>query len=222
MDVASAEYFRYGLVVFIILLASVSVHEWAHAFTADRLGDDLPRLQGRVTLNPLAHIDLFGTIIFPLVMIFLPMAMGGGVPLIFGWGRPVQISLPNPKTRMRDDLLITSAGPLSNLLIAILVAVFVGVMLRSCPDCVKANDLLSLVGIVIQINVFLFIFNLLPIPPLDGGHYLKYALGLSEEAFFNLSRWGFLILLVFINLPPFQWLLSRIMAFVYKWVMFFI
>ena len=107
------------IILFLVLIASLSVHEWAHAVSADLLGDPLPRSEGRVTLDPRAHADLLGTIVVPIVMIFL----GPGFSVI-GWGRPVNISLPNPKTRTRDDLLITLAGPLSNIAIAFAVTIF--------------------------------------------------------------------------------------------------
>ena len=101
-------------VLFLVLLASISIHEWAHAVTADRLGDPLPRSQGRVTLDPRSHIDLIGTIVLPMVMIFASPGFA-----VFGWGKPVQVSLPNLKSRKRDDILITLAGPVSNLAIAL-------------------------------------------------------------------------------------------------------
>ena len=107
------------IILFLVLLASLSVHEWAHAITADKLGDPLPRSEGRVTLDPRAHIDPIGTILLPLIMIFASPGFA-----IFGWGKPVRISLPNPKTRKRDDVLITIAGPLSNLLIALIATLF--------------------------------------------------------------------------------------------------
>ena len=102
-------------VLFLVLLASISIHEWAHAVTADRLGDPLPRSQGRVTLDPRSHIDLIGTIVLPMVMIFASPGFA-----VFGWGKPVQVSLPNLKSRKRDDVLITLAGPVSNLAIALI------------------------------------------------------------------------------------------------------
>lgn len=213
MDPATANILRIGSVLFIILVASVSVHEWAHAFAADKLGDSLPRRQGRVTLNPLAHIDLIGTVILPLLMIFSPLITGGGMMFI-GWGRPVEISLPNVKTRMRDDLLITAAGPLSNILIALVVSVLSAVLIRLVPNYVQANQVLDLMLLAIQLNVTLFIFNLIPVPPLDGAHFLKYMINMSEESFHNLSRWGFLIILLLINLGPFRYVLWGTIGFV--------
>ena len=101
------------VILFILLLSSISIHEWAHAWVADKLGDPLPRQQGRVTLDPRSHIDPIGTLLIPFIMIFASPGFA-----IIGWGKPVQISLPNRETKKRDDILITLAGPLSNLSIA--------------------------------------------------------------------------------------------------------
>ncbi|HCR37189.1 MAG TPA: hypothetical protein DIU37_03460, partial [Opitutae bacterium] len=127
MDSLPIDAIRHGLIFYILLVCSVCIHEWAHAFAAHKLGDPLPSAQGRVTLNPLAHIDTVGTVILPLLMIFAPIFLGTGAGLVlFGWGRPVEISLPNPKTRTRDDLIISAAGPLSNLALCLLLAVIGG------------------------------------------------------------------------------------------------
>lgn len=204
MDPSLLNNIRFGLLFYIILVCSVCFHEWAHAFTADKLGDKLPRLQGRVTLNPLAHIDFLGTVVFPLIMIFGPLLFGlnTGFALI-GWGKPVEISLPNRLTRVRDDLLITSAGPFSNLILCLLCALIVPIVYQLDPKA------LTLVQTAIMINAALFVFNLLPIPPLDGGHFLKHAFKMKEETYLNFSRWGFFILLILINIPFFRILLSK-------------
>jgi Zn-dependent protease len=185
------------ILLFLVLLGSLCVHEWAHAITADKLGDPLPRAEGRVTLDPRAHIDPIGTIVLPLIMIFVSPGFA-----IFGWGKPVRISLPNPKTRKRDDVLITIAGPLSNLLIALVTTLFFSTwFLLGFPISDSGLDLFQ---IIVQLNCVLFVFNLMPIPPLDGSHILKNAINMKDETYYNLSRYGFIILLVLINIPPFQ------------------
>ncbi len=198
---------RDGLLLYITLVCSLSIHEWAHAFTADKLNDPLPRYQGRVTLNPLAHMDVLGTVIIPLIMIFAPIVAGGSNMIaLVGWGKPVMISLPNPKTRVRDDLLITSAGPLSNLVLCGLLAIAGGIII---PFSAGAYHFF-LQGIFL--NAALFCFNLIPIPPLDGSHYLKHILKLSQETFMRLSQYGFIILLLLINFPTFRILFSSIIT----------
>lgn len=194
------------IILFVVLLGSLSVHEWAHAITADKLGDPLPRAEGRVTLDPRAHIDPIGTILLPLIMIF-----GAQIFAIFGWGKPVRISLPNPKTRKRDDILITIAGPLSNLLIALLATLFFTIWVAAGLPI--SPSVLNLYKTIVILNCVLFVFNLIPIPPLDGSHILRHAINMKDETYFNLSRYGFIILLVLINLPPFQIFMGSMINF---------
>lgn len=194
---------RSGLLFFIILVCSLCIHEWAHAFVADKLGDDTPRNLGRVTLNPLVHMDLFGTVIFPLVCIFL---LGGG--FLFGWGKPVLVNSSNFKHRRRDDTLVTLAGPGSNLLLALLASIVGGLMFKSDP---RTSEVFML---IIGLNVTLAVFNMIPLPPLDGGQVLRHAVNMSDETFMKISQWGFLVLLVAIWLPPVRWLIMTVMALV--------
>ena len=184
------------LILFLVLVASLSVHEWAHAITADKLGDPLPRSEGRVTLNPLSHIDPVGTFLIPLMVIFLSPGFA-----VFGWGKPVRVSLPNEKTRVRDDLLVTAAGPASNLCIALATACIAGLVLGIGTG---SEQFILLVKKVIFLNCVLFIFNLIPVPPLDGSHFLKHAVRMRDETYAKLSAYGFLILIVLINLPAFR------------------
>lgn len=183
---------RQGLIFYIFLVASLSIHEWAHAYTADKLGDPTPASQGRVTLNPIAHMDLLGTVIFPLLCIFV---LKGG--FLFGWGKPVMVNVSYFRHRVRDDIFTTVAGPASNLALALLAAIIGGLACRFLDP-----SLATLVVSFISINVLLAVFNMIPLPPLDGSRVMRHAVGMSEETFINLSRWSFLILIVAINLPP--------------------
>ena len=183
------------ILLYFILVISICIHEWAHAFSADKLGDPLPRSQGRVTLDPLVHLYLLGTIIIPFVMIFLSPSFA-----ILGWGKPVQLSLPNHKTRTRDDILITLAGPMSNLLLAFLTVLVFGLI----GNFIFLNEsFLQLVATVVNLNCLLFLFNLIPIPPLDGSHILKRVAGMSDITFIKFSRFGIFLLLVLINVTSF-------------------
>lgn len=184
------------IILFILLIASISIHEWAHAWVADKLGDPLPREQGRVTLDPRSHIDPIGTLLLPLVMIFASPGFS-----IIGWGKPVQVSLPNQATKKRDDILITIAGPLSNLSIAIFCSIGFGIAHRVSP---MGEAFLMLFWQSITLNGMLFLFNLIPVPPLDGSHILKNAIGMTDESFLKFSKYGFFILIVLINIPFFQ------------------
>ncbi len=192
---------RNGAILFLVLLASLCIHEWAHAFTADKLGDGTPRRDGRVTLNPAAHIDLLGTIILPLLCIFV---IPGG--FFLAWGRPVMTNPSYYRNPRRDDILVTAAGPGSNLGLALLAAVIGGLASRFDP---RVGELALL---VIQINVFLAVFNLIPLPPLDGGNIMRHVVGMSEETYLRIAQWSFFIFLVLIYLPPVRALISFAMA----------
>jgi Zn-dependent protease len=188
MNLSSAQIYD-ALLAYLIVVASLTVHEWGHARMADRLGDDTPRSQGRVTLNPISHIDLIGTVILPLIGIF------GGIPLI-GWAKPVMINPDNlPKTSQRS--WVTIAGPGMNLIVALLAAAALGLLLRFSPG----NAWSALLGLILQINVALMVFNLLPVPPLDGSKFLMYWFGMSEETYVRFASFGWIILMVLINLP---------------------
>jgi Zn-dependent protease len=179
----------YALLSYLIVVASLTLHEWGHAMMADRLGDDTPRSQGRVTLNPIAHIDLVGTVILPLLGIF------SGFPLI-GWAKPVYINPDNlPKTA--DRAWVTIAGPGMNLILALATTVALALLHRFSPS----SDLRPLLELILRINVGLMVFNLLPVPPLDGSKFLMYWFGMKEETYEQFSRFGWIILMVLINLP---------------------
>ena len=166
-----------------ILLISLTIHEAAHAWTADRLGDPTARRLGRVSLNPLVHIDWIGTVLLPII------AAVSNLPLI-GWAKPVPVSVGNLRHPRRDFMLVAAAGPISNLLQAIAWALVLRVILAA-PD----GDAAYFLQRAVIINLLLMFFNLIPIPPLDGGNVL---LGLLPPPlarhYSQLRQYGFLIL----------------------------
>jgi len=180
--------------LFLILLASLSVHEWAHAWTAEKLGDPTARAMGRVTLNPIPHIDPIGTIIVPA---FFLLFSGGGA--FFAWAKPVPVNSSNFRNPKRDDILVALAGPASNLIIALFIAVFFGLIARFTDP----STFLPLAGQIILINALLMVFNLIPVPPLDGSHVLRHLIGMSETTYMRFSQYGFFILLALLFLTPF-------------------
>ncbi|MEE9429932.1 MAG: site-2 protease family protein [Melioribacteraceae bacterium] len=176
-----------------IFLLSLSIHEYAHALLAYKFGDDTAQKQGRLTLNPLKHIDLVGSIIMPII------AFTSGFMLI-GWAKPVPVDRRNFKNVLKDDAIVSFAGPLSNLIFAIIIY---GIYLvLDSTDLLQSDVLYNILRLGIIFNVFLFCFNLLPIPPLDGSHIIydlfpnKYTAKLQ-----TLGMYGTLILFMFIYSP---------------------
>jgi Zn-dependent protease len=190
---------------FAVLLFSLTVHEMAHAWTADRLGDPTARILGRVTLNPVAHADPIGTVLFPL------LAMVTGAPLI-GWAKPVPVDLRRLRHHERDYVLVAAAGPASNIILAVCAAVILAVMPVS-PDVLGETNtpapLASFLTQMVRLNVLLAVFNLLPIPPLDGGNVLSGLLPRRMAYTFDQIRpYGFLILYAVILTDAFIYLVA--------------
>lgn len=175
---------------FVILLFALSLHEAAHAWVASRLGDQTARMLGRVTLNPAKHIDIFGTLLLPLITLFTS-------GLLFGWAKPTPVNTRNFKQPVRDDILTTLAGPVSNIVIAVVSLLALVIIAKAtptgetvikelvvlgmpAPDLMAASPIVSPLVILfyfgIVLNLFLAAFNLLPLPPLDGSHIIRHFL----------------------------------------------
>ena len=185
---------------------TIIIHEVAHGWMADRLGDPTARLSGRLTLNPIPHIDLYGSILLPLILIMVHS------PFIFGWAKPVPFDPYNLKNPKKDSALISLAGPIANIAVATILAI----IYRFVP-----NQIISgLILLIIQFNVALAVFNLIPIHPLDGGKILIGILPNKEAREFDdfMNRFG-LILLVIIIFPVFGGM-SLISYFLYPTINF--
>ena len=172
------------------LLFAITLHEVAHGWVARQLGDPTAQLMGRLTLNPIKHIDLIGTIIVPTVLLL----MGG---FIFGWAKPVPVTWQNLRNPKRDMALVALAGPMANLLMAFIWALIAKIGFSAGASLGMPGQMLVLMGVFgITINVLLMVLNLLPIPPLDGGRILNSFLpGPLSYKFSRLEPYGFLILL---------------------------
>ena len=183
-----------ALITFGLLIISLSIHEAAHAWTSNRLGDPTAKNLGRITLNPLAHIDWIGTVLFPLI------AYMSNVPLI-GWAKPVPVDIRNLRAPRRDFAIVAAAGPASNLLQAVAAAGILAVAFEPTSMDTAARVLRYFVFL----NVSLAVFNLIPIPPLDGGNMLAGILPEQFARMFDqLRTLGFLLLYVLMFAGVFQ------------------
>lgn len=189
----------------VILLFSVVIHEVSHGYVAERLGDPTARLAGRLTLNPLRHLDMFGSILMPLLL-FLSQS-----PIIFGWAKPVPY---NPTLLVKDfrygPLKVALAGPASNLLIAVIM----GLLLRfTAPFLPEISALL--IGFIVFINILLAVFNLIPLPPLDGSKILTIIL--PRRYAYVFEQFGFAgIFLVLVLLFFFAGIIFNLTAFLFN------
>jgi Zn-dependent protease len=218
METYNAAYFLKALLQLGVLWFSLSLHEFGHAYAADRLGDPTPRMLGRLTISPFAHLDPIGTVLIPLVGVLMPVAR----PFLIGWAKPVPISPVNFRRPGRDEMIVSFAGPGMNFLLVIvfLLTLFVGERmgwLASSEGLMP--QFVHLCWTFILLNLVLGVFNLLPIPPLDGHWILKAVLPARwGDVFARVTPYGFVILLALLFtglldriLTPFLYLLLGVM-----------
>lgn len=206
-----ADIFRI-VVQFAVVLFAISIHESAHAWTANKFGDPTAKLQGRVTLNPIAHIDLIGTIIFPIMLAVI------GAP-VFGWAKPVMVNPYNLRNPRRDGMFISAAGPISNILVSL--GIIFLLLLFSQPILSTTNPTFLLVikiaSYLLMINIFLAVFNLIPIPPLDGSGILAGLLkGEALVMYEKIKPYGFFILVLIIYTHIFDKIANAIFYTLFK------
>lgn len=173
-----------------ILVISIVIHEVSHGYAAYFLGDPTAKYAGRLTLNPIPHIDLFGSIIVPFILSLLP----GG--LMFGWAKPVPVNTYNLRHGKWGEAIVAFAGPLSNLVIAGVSALFIRLSVAGTLPLASAS--MSLLAVIVIVNIVLAVFNLMPIPPLDGSKILYAFLPASSKIRESLERHGFLFVIIFI------------------------
>lgn len=231
--------FAIAIFEFVLLLFSLSVHECAHAWMASRLGDQTARLEGRVTLNPMYHIDPFGTLLFPALVIFGPLVgftfFSG---FIVGWAKPTPVITRNFTKIRRDDNLTTMAGPVANLLLVVLAFLVLVVISFAVPDghaiavitfvsmlrggilALGASSAVQAIAILaslaILINLSLFFFNFFPIPPLDGSRLVRNLLPYNAlQAYDRVPIWVSYLLMFFVGGFILSLLIGPALAIVY-------
>jgi Zn-dependent protease len=219
---------------FVLLLFSLSVHECAHAWMASRLGDQTARMMGRVSLNPMDHVDPVGTLLFPALIIFGPfIGLNFFSGMLVGWAKPTPVITRNFKKIVRDDNLTTLAGPASNLLLVLVaflalaglsvaapdgrllvLSTFLGGIPQNVPSGLQAVVLLCTLAILI--NLSLCFFNLLPIPPLDGSRVLRNMLPYSAvQVYDRVPIWASYLIMIFVGRYLLMALLGPALALVY-------
>lgn len=195
-----------------VLIGSLSVHEAAHAWTANQLGDPTARMLGRLSLNPAVHVDVIGTIVFPLV------ALTTGLPLI-GWAKPVPVDFRYLRHPRRDFAIVAAAGPASNIVLAVAGALILGAF--GGLDAARGGGLLAAVLVQwVLLNVLLAVFNMVPVPPLDGGNVLMGLLPPAGAALVDKLRpYGFLLLYALMLTGVLSAILRPVQRLVLGWLL---
>ena len=218
---------------FVLLIFSLSFHECAHAWVASLLGDQTARLQGRVTLNPMYHVDPIGTLLFPALVIFGPV-FGLHMPImLIGWAKPTPVITRNFRKIVRDDNLVSLAGPASNLILASVATVVLLAFARFAPggpqvalqsflvavgepNIPNANPVAVLASLALIINLSLLFFNLLPIPPLDGSRVVRNLLPYNAaQTYDQISGWVSLLLMMFVGGYVLNMAVTPLLSFVF-------
>ena len=185
-----------GFVFWIGLVVLLTFHEFGHAWMAMKCGDNTARDRGRVSLNPLVHIDLIGTVILPLAMIFLSAAGSGLAAFLVGWAKPVPVDPRNLRSPKLDDILVTLAGPWMNLLLAVVL-----MAMARASMAWELGAAVELCQRMARLSLALCFFNMLPIPPLDGSQVVRVLINMSYEVYARIAQWGFVILIVVLQIP---------------------
>jgi Zn-dependent protease len=201
----------------IVFLFAISVHESAHAWMANRCGDPTARMLGRITLNPIKHIDLFGTVLLPLVALLAHMP-------VLGWAKPTPVDPRNFRNKVRDDILTAIVGPISNFLVAAAATAVLVVIEVTSPMgravilgqvSMESNSILVPLCLLLYelmvINVVLAVFNLIPVPPLDGSHVVRHFLPAATLRVYDTVGWVGLLALVFFGGPYLGRLLNPVL-----------
>ncbi|MEY4386503.1 MAG: hypothetical protein RLY20_1786 [Verrucomicrobiota bacterium] len=183
-----------GLLRWLALVILFTFHEFGHAWMAMKCGDNTARDEGRVSFNPLVHLDIIGSVVMPLVMFLSPYSAGR---FLLGWARPVPVNLNNLRNPRIDDVYVTFAGPWLNVIVAV-----VCVGLARIGIAVGSINMTYYCFEVAEMSMMLFFFNLLPIPPLDGSRIMRVVIGMSYDTFADLSRYGYIMIILVMQARP--------------------
>ncbi len=190
------------LIRYIGLVVLLSFHEWAHAWTALKCGDDTAKREGRVSFSPLVHICPIGTVVMPILGFVLSGTALGA--FVIGWAKPVPVNPSNLRQPRIDDTLIAIAGPMMNLLL--------GAVLVACAKAAALAGSTAARDVCVQfaaLSLFLCFFNMLPVPPLDGSHVVKNIVRMPWEVYLRLAQFGFIAVIIVIQFPAVTQFLSR-------------
>lgn len=212
MDVANLV--SHLIIYMVVLLLAISAHEAGHAWMSHKFGDDTAYMLGRVTLNPVAHTDPIGTLLIPIIAFILGSMGGalGSIPLI-GWGKPTPVNPRNWTNYKLANVMVSIAGVLANLILLIIGFIAAKIMMTQGFQVLdffgySKNPLAILVGNMMLLNLSLFVFNLLPFPPLDGSKILSTFLPRSAQPILELlEQYGFLILMFLVYIGVFRWVI---------------
>jgi Zn-dependent protease len=219
----------FAIIWFVVFLFSLSFHEAAHAWTSEKFGDDTGRLQGRITLNPIAHIDPIGTIVFPLI------SMLTTIPLL-GWAKPVETNPLLWRDKTKANISVSAAGPISNFILVVIAFAILKTLVLSgtlvfnprltsiynavvpAPGLAAFMDPLTMfLNVMLMLNLALGIFNLIPVPPLDGSHVLESILPYQmAQAYAQIRPYGFLLLIGLLYLGALSFIFSPISIFILR------
>lgn len=197
------------------VLFAITLHEVAHGWVAHKLGDSTAKMLGRLTINPIKHIDPVGTIALPIGMLVMSL-MTVGQPFAFGWAKPIPVNTRNLKQPRRDMAIVAVAGPLSNLLMAIFWVMLMPVIYSLAPDENIARGFLTMAQIGLFFNVVLMVLNLLPLPPLDGGRVLAGVVPSPMASMLDrIEPYGFLILIGLLFMGVLDQIIGPIISGIY-------
>ncbi len=197
--------FLYRLAAVGVVILSASFHEAAHAYAADKMGDPTAKMMGRMTLNPIKHISIIGSIVVPLVLTLI------GSRFLFAWAEPVPVNPGNFHDRKKGEIVVSAAGPLANVGLFIISGLFIRYLFTlRAPD----ETLVRFIFLIFQINVMLCFFNLLPIPPLDGSHILEQFLSYRAKNIYHaIAPFSFILIILLIQvISPFIFFMINFLA----------